>query len=103
MKTRYAKNLPDEWQKIARMFDGLGDVSRQTIMLLFDKNEELTIKQMCHVLSLSRTSIVHHVATLERADLLLRRKAGRDVFFRINKSTLINTLERVINYAKTEV
>lgn len=103
MKVKHAQKLPREWLPLARLFDGLGDASRQKILLLFDKGEELTIKQMCDVLPLSRTSVVHHVTILERAHLLERRKAGRDVFFKIDKAHLIDALERVLIYAKAEV
>ena len=103
MRAHYARKLPTEWLHIAQIFDGLGDPTRQTILLLFEKDEELTTKQLADALPYSRTSIVHHISTLERAELLQRRKEGREVFFRINKDLLINTLERVLTYAKTEV
>lgn len=102
MRRKYASTLPTEWRDISRLFDALGDSTRQRILLLFEPGEELGIKQIASTFALSRTSVVFHLEALETAGLLLRRKVGRDVLFRFNKDMLVNALERVVSYVKRE-
>src|SRR4051812_40809070 len=42
----YARALPKRWHSQARVFTALGDEHRQRILLMFKRDEELTIKDI---------------------------------------------------------
>lgn len=102
MRTSYAKKLPPDWKGIAQVFDALGDATRQRILLLFEPGEEVGIKAIAGLFNCSRTSIVYHLTVLEEAGLLQRRRAGRDVLYRLNKERMTDVLIRVLAYVQKE-
>lgn len=103
MNTQYLDDFPPHWVNRADVLAALGDVTRQRILLLFEPEEELSIKDIADLFPFSRTTITHHLTVLERAGILTRRKLGRDVFLRIDKTTLLDTLENVLAYVKEEI
>ena len=95
--------LPEHWLNTAEVLHALGDKTRQRILLLFEREEELGIKAIADLFPFSRTNMTHHIAVLERAGILTRSKSGRDVFLRLNKNVLTGALESVLTYVKTEI
>lgn len=87
----------------AEVLHALGDATRQRILLLFEPEEELSIKAIADLFPYSRTNMTHHITVLERAGILTRSKSGRDVFLRLNKDVLLKALESVLTYVKTAV
>ena len=102
MRTAYSRKLPNDWSGIAQFFDALGDATRQRILLLFEPGEEVGIKAIAGLFDCSRTSIVYHLNVLEEAGLLERRRAGRDVLYRLNKKHLTDVMIRVLAYVQKE-
>ena len=102
MRSQYVTELPEHWLKRAEVLHALGDATRQRILLLFEPEEELSIKSIADLFPFSRTNIAHHIGVLEKAGVLSRQKRGRDVLLRIEKGVLIDALENVLIYVKTE-
>ena len=67
MRTTYLNTLPEHWQPVAAVFAAMGDTTRQRILLLFEPGEELSIKDIAAEFDLGRSTIVHHLAVLEKA------------------------------------
>lgn len=84
MNTHYIEDLPMEWDPIARIFMALGDRYRQTIFLLFEPDEEISLKSIVEAIPLSRSAVVHHVMSLQYAGLIIPQKKGREVYYRPN-------------------
>lgn len=103
MKTTYAQKLPTGWGNIAKVFAALGDPTRQRILLFFERDERLGIKEIAEQFKVSRTTIVHHLAVLEAAKLLVRQRRGRDVLFHVNTIVLADALGRALTYVQREV
>lgn len=103
MKIDYIHELPPHWEGAAKVFEALGSPIRQRLLLMFEAGEELTIKQIADLYSFSRTTTLFHLKTLEQANLLLRRRKGREVYLRLNKEPLLDALQRVQKYAMEEV
>ena len=102
MRKQYLDILPSHWLNTAEVLHALGDVTRQRILLLFEPGEELSIKAIADLFPFSRTNTAHHIAVLEKAGILTRQKRGRDVFLKLDKNVVIDALENVLTYAKTE-
>ena len=98
MKKNYARALPKAWLPFAAVFTALGDSHRQRILLLFERDEALTITELLAVAPLSRTALTHHVRVLAQAGVLKRAKHGREVRYHIDRATLERTLSSVLDY-----
>lgn len=101
MKRDYQEAIPPEWQRTAKVFAALGDEHRQRILLLFEKGEELNVGQIADVSTLSRSAVSHHLKVLREAGVLANEKVGKEVWFRINKKEIRESLSAVQDYLKT--
>ena len=102
MKRNYMRAIPKEWRALAKVFVALGDEHRQRILLTFEKGERLTVGQIAEVATLSRPAVSHHLKILRQAGVLEAERAGREVYLRINRELLEETLATVLDYIRTE-
>lgn len=103
MKTDYIQSLPAHWQPIAEIFSALGDATRQRILLLFEPGEELSIKDIVEQFDLSRTTIVHHLAVLEKAGILAVRRAGKLALYRALPEVVLEAIEKLRVYIVEDI
>ena len=96
------RTIPKEWRALAKVFVALGDEHRQRILLTFEKDERLTVGQIAEVATLSRPAVSHHLKILRDAGVLSAERAGREVYLRINREVLEQTLSTVLDYVRTE-
>ena len=101
MNRNYMRTIPKEWRNIAKVYSALGDEHRQRILLTFEPRERLNIGQIVEVSTLSRTAVSHHLKTLRDAGVLSSEKEGKEVYFWINKAFLIEAMETVVDYIKS--
>jgi ArsR family transcriptional regulator len=94
--------LPKEWRAMAKVFVALGDEHRQRIVLTFEKGERLTVGQISEVSTLSRPAVSHHLKILRAAGILDAEKEGKEVYLRVNKALLDDTLRTVLDYVRQE-
>lgn len=94
--------IPQEFQNTAAIFIALGDEHRQRILLAFEKGEKLNILQIVSTTTLSRTAITHHLKVLHSAGVLNSEKNGKEVYFWINSTAVIEALQGVLTYLKHE-
>ena len=102
MKRNYMRAIPKEWRALAKVFVALGDEHRQRILLTFEKGERLTVGQIAEVATLSRPAVSHHLKILRDAGVLAAERAGREVYLRINREILEETLSTVLDYVRAE-
>lgn len=72
-----SSSLPEAMRPATEVFAALGDMTRQRILLLFEPGEELSIKDITGQFELGRSTIVHHLAILEKSGILTVRRQGR--------------------------
>ena len=94
--------IPVEWKGASELFLALGDEHRQRILLAFEPEERLNIMQIVAASTLGRTAVSHHLKVLHRAGALQSEKIGKEVYFWINQAVLMDALERVLDYVKTQ-
>ncbi|MGH8674715.1 MAG: ArsR/SmtB family transcription factor [Burkholderiales bacterium] len=102
MKRNYMRAIPKEWRALAKVFVALGDEHRQRILLTFEKGERLTVGQIARVATLSRPAVSHHLKILRQAGVLEAERSGREVYLRINREVLEETLSTVLDYVREE-
>jgi ArsR family transcriptional regulator len=103
MSGKYQRALPRKWHGLARVFSALGDEQRQRILLMFERDEELTIKDIFDACPLSRTAITHHIRVLREAGVLTAEKRGKEVFLKPAGGTIIEALGRLRDYIEEEL
>ena len=86
---------------MARVLTALGDEHRQRIMLTFEKGERLTVGQIAEVSTLSRPAVSHHLKILRAAGVLEAEKIGKEVYLRVNKELLDESLANVLDYVRS--
>lgn len=100
MNTDYSRAIPERWSLMAKVFEAMGHEHRQRILLTFEKNEELSIKDIVEVSTLQRTSVVHHLQILEAAGILVGEKRGKFVYYHINPEVVIEACHGLLDYAQ---
>jgi DNA-binding transcriptional ArsR family regulator len=95
--------IPREWRNISKVYTALGDEHRQRILLTFERRERLNIGQIVKVSTLGRTAVSHHLRVLREAGVLSSEKVGKEVYFWINRSFLVDAMETVTDYIRRNV
>ncbi|MDL2272162.1 metalloregulator ArsR/SmtB family transcription factor [Desulfovibrio sp. OttesenSCG-928-I05] len=103
MRTQYITELPENWLPVASVFAALGDGTRQKILLLFEPGEELSIKDIADCFDLSRTSIVHHLAVLEKAGILGVRRSGKMALYSVRYEPVLEALSALRLYIEEDL
>jgi len=98
MRKNYMRTIPVQWRNISRIFTALGDEHRQRILLTFAPGERLAIGRIVEVSPLSRTAVSHHLNVLREAGVLKSVKEGKEVFFWLDKDSLVDALRTVTDY-----
>jgi DNA-binding transcriptional ArsR family regulator len=103
MNKQYMKTIPAPWRAIARAFTAMGDEHRQRILLLFEPGEELNVGQIADASTLARSTVSFHLRILRESGVLKSRKAGKEVFYSIDKKFLAEALANVLDYLETRL
>jgi DNA-binding transcriptional ArsR family regulator len=96
------RSIPREWRAMAKVFVALGDEHRQRILLTFEKGERLTVGRIAEVSTLSRPAVSHHLKILRQAGVLEAEKVGKEVYLRVNRNVLEESLRAVLDYVREE-
>jgi DNA-binding transcriptional ArsR family regulator len=103
MSKRYDRKLPAEWAARARVFTALGDEQRQRMLLMFERDEELTIKQIVEACQISRTAVAHHLRVLREAGVLKAERRGQSVYLRPDPKVVVDATEGLLDYIQQEL
>lgn len=98
MNPDYSRSIPPAWQRMAKVFEALGDEHRQRIMLTFAPGERLNVGQIAEVSTLARSTVSHHLKVLREAGVLGSEKLGKEVYFWVNKPFLEDVFSNVSDY-----
>ncbi len=98
MNDDYLRAIPEAWQDISAVFSALGDEHRQRILLTFEAGERLNVGQIAEVSSLARSTVSHHLKVLREAGVLVSERAGKEIYFRVNKAFLQKSFCKVSAY-----
>lgn len=98
MNKDYSREIPSAWQRMAKVFEALGDEHRQRIVLSFEPGERLNVGQIAEVSTLARSTVSHHLKILREAGVLGSEKQGKEVYFWVNKPLLNEVFSNVSDY-----
>ena len=79
------ENHNSEFQVAAEFFKQLGDATRIQIFWILC-HQEATVSYLAKILNISGPAVVHHINTLKDCQLLINRREGKEVFYKISDS-----------------
>jgi ArsR family transcriptional regulator len=79
-------------RRAEKLLGAVGEANRMKILLLLSE-KEMCVCELESALELPQPTISHHLAVLEQADLLRRRKKGRFVFYEIVSSPALDLVK----------
>lgn len=77
----------------AKLFRGLGDSTRLTILELLRKKGERTASQIVEETGQSQSNVSNHLACLLECGLVKNRRGGKNVFYSISDKKVAKVLE----------
>ena len=76
---------PKGWIKF---FKAMADEHRQMIMALISKHQSINASGILKHLKITQSTLSHHLAKLEEANLIESQKKGKEVFYKVNNKTV---------------
>jgi DNA-binding transcriptional ArsR family regulator len=86
-------DMADVFADPERVFAALADARRRELLELLARVPETSAGGLAAVLPVSRQAVAQHLAVLEEARLVTRRRAGRQVLFTVRPEGLAATAE----------
>ncbi len=85
MVNKVLEQMPDNdlFNKLAKFFKILGDITRTKILFALDKNE-MCVCDIANVLGMSKSSISHQLSTLRKSGIVKYRKEGKEVYYMLD-------------------
>ncbi len=77
--------IPDDetFNKLAKFYSILGDITRCKILFAID-NHEMCVCDISNVLSMSKSSVSHQLATLRKSGIVKCRRVGKEVYYTLD-------------------
>ena len=91
-----------ERDELAARFKALADPTRVAIINCLSAADEVCVCNLTATFDLSQPTISHHLKILRQAGVLEAQREGREVYLRINREVLEETLSTVLDYVRTE-
>ncbi len=90
--------LPD--RRVQDILAAIASPTRQGLLAVFWDGRERAAGEVVEASGLAQSTVSTHLAQLERCGLLLRRKEGREVYFRPNRVVIVEFLEKLAGYLR---
>jgi DNA-binding transcriptional ArsR family regulator len=92
---RHIQNM--DVSRLTAAFDALGEPNRCLIFRALLKTPHASVGQLAAIVGLSDSLASQHLKTLREADLIIRRKEGKQVYYDINsRDALVVALEKIV-------
>lgn len=76
------------------------DPVRSELLIFLSIYGEMTIGQIAENFPQNRSVISRHLDHMNRFDIVLRRKEGREIYYKANKQFIVDTFEKTTNNMK---
>lgn len=86
--------MSDKYSKAAERLKALAESTRLKILKMLSQ-EEMCVCEIIDKLHLSQPAVSHHLKILRQADIITDRKAGKWVFYSLNRDEYLSLLEEI--------
>lgn len=95
---RLEKYIQDiDVSRLSAVFDALSEPNRCLIFRALLKTQRANVTQLAGVIGISNSLASQHLKILREADLVARRRQGKQVYYGVNaKDSLVRALGRVV-------
>lgn len=93
---------PLKAQRMAEFFSLLGDANRLRLLSVLAKTEELCVCDLAAALEMSESAVSHQLRALRTMRLVSYRKQGRQVFYRLLDSHVLDLYRAVKEHLEEE-
>ncbi len=87
-------------RELQEFLHAIAGESRQKLMLLFLNGKERTVGEITKESGLSQSAVSIQMGILCRAGLLVRRKEGKEVYYRPDRKQIAASLDRLSSFLK---
>lgn len=87
-------------RELQGFLDAVAGESRQKLMLSFLNGKERPVGDLVRASGLSQSTISIQLGILHRAGLLVRRKEGKEVYYRPDRARIIAMLDKLSSFLK---
>ncbi len=84
------------------LFQALGDVARQEIVILLASEEHLSVGELARRTRLSRPAVSHHLRILKEAGLLYETREGTRRYYHPSFSGGVGSMKRLVTRIQAE-
>ncbi|KAB8140992.1 winged helix-turn-helix transcriptional regulator [Chloroflexia bacterium SDU3-3] len=79
----------------------LASETRQSILMLFDTSESLSVNQIAEAVGIGQSTASEHLAILRRAGVLTSTRSGKEVYYRADYAQMIRATETLLAYLRS--
>ena len=74
--------------ELSEIFKALGDPTRLRIMQMLAESGEICVCKIQEALDMGQSAVSHHMAALRHAGLVIHRREGQRIYYRIDAGVL---------------
>jgi DNA-binding transcriptional ArsR family regulator len=87
--------------QIAELFRVFSDTSRVRTMSLLIKYE-MNVSALADMVGVSHSAVSHHLRSLRRMRLVISRKSGKEVYYRVNDIRMIDLFQKCLEHIRLD-
>ena len=88
-----------ELYDLSDFFKVLGDSTRMNILFAID-GEPMCVCDIADLLSMTKSAVSHQLKILRQADLVTYKKNGKNVFYELADSHVVDIIEKALEHIK---
>jgi ArsR family transcriptional regulator len=92
------KGLPPDVQEF---LSAVASETRQNLLLAFSDGKERTVGELVEISGLGQSTISAHLNQLKNGGILLRRKSGKEVYYKPNRDKILEHLSTLSGYLRS--
>ena len=91
------ENILEQFRLTTPIFQALGDVNRQQIIMILLKNDSLNVNQITEQMSISRPAVSHHLKILKQAELVRPNRNGKEIYYSLTTSNFLEYMKGLVS------
>lgn len=96
-RRKLKRHIAADNERLTQIFEALSDPNRCKLFRAFTKHHDMNVGEVASILEISMPLASQHLKILERNNLLVREKIGREVFYRVNENdTLVTAVKKAM-------
>lgn len=86
----------EQFKLTTPIFQALGDVNRQQIIMMLLENKSLNVSQITEKMGISRPAVSHHLKILKQAELIAADRNGKEIFYTVSAREFLKQIKDLI-------